>query len=249
MGGVALRDVFHYPFIRKNNKQFKRLGLLIEDHGYKTWNYNDVYFQYQHLEDLFDFIMMYGDSAHSINPSGLSSMLTQLDWIFKQLQQTAKLDLDFMMIKISLHDRKDEGLLKALITHFPDGLAKEVLYIIDGCYSGQYHQNWENKACLITTSGASEASFPITTSQVEELPNYFPNRQANIEGFIKFYAQYEGSTPHISGLFQEKQLKEQPVKQVADILISNPQTPRLSSFFREKTTGQLNTSCRNSPGA
>ncbi|HJD61946.1 MAG TPA: hypothetical protein LFV90_07560 [Rickettsia endosymbiont of Columbicola hoogstraali] len=124
---------------------------------------------------------------------------------------------------IHSHDSKEEGKLQKVISEFPDDLAKETVYLIRSCYSGQYHKAWEESsknAILFTTASENKPS-SVASFNCEKFSEFFANQQVDTKALVEFLSNYDGSTPHISGNYKGKFIQYMSVKDFHEQLISN----------------------------
>ena len=202
----------------------KTLAMIFQGSGERSWNYKHANYEHRYT-DLFDLLVSYGDGAHHIILDCLENLFNQ-----DKVKILKEIDLDFAYIRIHMHDNK-EGRLQKVIECLPDDLAKETLYFIQTCHSGQYHKHWNKNGYLITSAGENQSSY-FTDYKVEKLQNYFEG-PPNLNGFIKFFNDsYKSSTPHISGNINGNVIKNTPINEYV--------TKYMTSQEEERTIIEVN---------
>lgn len=214
---IPLHSLFSNIFTEITSIDKNNLAFIIQDDGGETWNYNSCNYEYNNLRPLFDQLITYGTGSKYLFSDQISETLQ------KEVKNIRDQKLDFVFVMIHSHDSKEEGKLQKVISEFPDDLAKETVYLIKSCYSGQYHKAWEESsknAILFTTASENESSL-VTSFNCEKFSEFFANQQVDTKTLVEFLSNYDGSTPHISGNYKGEFIQYMPVKDFHEQLISN----------------------------
>jgi len=183
--------------------------IRIQDAGDKTWNYNHTAFWNKHIKNFFDTSILFGNGSRYLLDTEILGFFST-----KKLSQLTIQNLDFVLVIINMHDSEESGKLSSVFGKLPK-LAKETLYIVESCYSGKYHQTLPSGCHLITSSGAKESSFTWDFNKISNLGKYMSKSVPDLTSFLQFYAsEYTNSTPHFSGVFAGKTIKQTPVKNI-----------------------------------
>jgi hypothetical protein len=219
----------------KSVQDIKKLAIIIQDNGQGVWDNNDVKWEFEQTKSLFDVSVLYGNGVSDISANSFREILDS-----SKLKSIKEQNIDFVLVRIHLHDNEETGQLTEIIECLPDNIAKETIYVIQTCYSGKYHKNWNKDAILITSSSANEKSYK-TDYKPDELSKYLEGDNASLEGFIKFYANYNGSsTPHMSGIYKGEKITNTPVSEFykSTIKVTNEDLsiPNSSTNLQPSTT-------------
>lgn len=218
---IYLPLLFNNIFVETTNVNKKNLAFIIQDEGHKTWDYNYSGYEYKNLRPLFNQLITYGTGSKYLFPKHISEVLQE------QAENIQKQNLDFAFVVIKFHDSKEGGHLRKVISEFPDNLAKETLYVIRSCYSGQYHEIWkkENKSAVLITTASKDETSLITSFNCMKLNDFFVKNDMSIEKFIEFFSEYYGSTPYISGKYNDKLINYMSVKGFHEQLVNGESKP------------------------
>lgn len=204
--GALAYEAFEYD----NGFEEQHTAIInIQDVGNKTWDYNNASFWQKNLKGFFDTSILYGNASKYILEDQMLNLFHT-----KELSLLSSKQLDFVLVIIGLHDSKEYGKLSPVFSQFPK-LAKDTLYIVEGCFSGQYHKFLPNGCHLITSSSDTESSLTSDFDKIVNLSKYVDKSGINLSSFLKFYSnEYVSSTPHYSGNFNDKLVENVPIKEL-----------------------------------
>ena len=208
----------------------------IQDAGDKTWNYNHTAFWNKHIKNFFHTSILFGNGSIYILDTEILSIFST-----KKLSQLTTQNLDFVLVIINMHDSEESGKLSSVFGKLPQ-LAKETLYIVQSCYSGKYHQTLPSGCHLITSSGAKESSLTWDYNKISNLGKYMSESGPDLTSFLQFYAsEYTNSTPHFSGVFAGKTIKQTPVKNIIQpkVRVELLDEEKEGGFVREVTERKM----------
>ncbi|MBA2629384.1 MAG: hypothetical protein H0U78_05050 [Rickettsiaceae bacterium] len=203
-------------YTKKAKDKVETAILLVEGDGETAWDYNNSAYDYAKLSKCFDMSMVLGSSSHDIDMSSVGERFS----VGTYAADVRKLNLDLLVIKFNLHDSKEFATLGRAVKMFPDDLAKETVYIIDTCYSGQYHVGWEKDAWLISTSSASQPAYGGHCRKMADFEKYCGSGAVTLESILKFYSTYTMSEPQVSrgATAYTNTICAMPIKTLTDLI-------------------------------
>ncbi len=149
--------------------------VMISDDGEFSFDWNIQNYHYKKMSPYFDEVSIYGDSYHYVS-------YETIDYSAIRSSQ-----LDFLVVKVDCHDSPEGDMLGRAVRAFPDGLAKEVVVIIDACHSGKYHRDWGNKtSILLTTCNSAESAF-TNDREISTFGEFFKDGVITVEGLLRYY--------------------------------------------------------------
>lgn len=149
--------------------------LMISDDGELSFDWNIQNYHYKKMSPYFDEVSIYGDSYHYL----------PYETINYNAIRASRLEL--LVVKVDCHDSEEGDMLGRCVRNFPDGLAKEVVVIIDACYSGKYHRDWGNKKSLLLTSSNSSESAYTNDREISTFGDFFKDGVITVEGLLRYY--------------------------------------------------------------
>lgn len=159
--------------------------MMISDDGELSFDWNIQNYHYKQMSPYFDKVSIYGDSYHLVSYSSVD---------FGDMRAS---ELDLLVVKIDCHDSAEGDMLGPFVRGFPDGLAKQVVVIIDAYQSGKYHRDWGNKSSiLLTTCSSSESAF-TNDREISTFGEFFQSGVVTVEGLLKYYGTLN-TNPQIS---------------------------------------------------
>ena len=237
---IPLTSIAQLCGLERNRPTAKTAVILVTGGGDKTWDYNMKLKEYQLIRPLFDIVITAGNGVTDLNHEGMDR-LAHLVQTVKNKDLSKGHQLDFALVYILKHGKKGFSVChpKDIIDEVKKldfGRAKEAVYLLNSCYSGQYHEVWDprdlgrskNKnISLITTSSKDECSL-VSGFSPEAFATFFAassdrnsknelnvNNKLNTENLVAFYAtKYKHSVPHFSGYYKGNYYKRKPVSQL-----------------------------------
>ncbi len=181
-----------------------------------AWSYDDSASSHKNQASYFDKVFAYGSGNHDLSLKAMIGLLKH--------ENISRATQDLAVVRLRLHgSEKRMEALKEFIDA-AKSLANDTLYILESCYSGQYHELWDvSKGCLITSASFTnpESSNGLDSKNGQHFAHCLKEGKPSIESFLKFYAQYKLSTPCFSGVFKGQEFYGTPIKEVCDSLDIN----------------------------
>lgn len=182
------------------------LFINVQSVGNKAWNYTRPNEWLKYIKPFFSTTMLCGDGVTYLLAKDI---LNFLNFSKKQLSTES---IGFAFVRINMHDSLDTVSLGPIIDKFPS-FAKETLYVVSSCYSGQYHKVWsKDVGHLLTTSGDNESSYTTNSDKVKFLDKYIKDQPDTLSLLRFFGSEYVDSTPHLTGLVSGKPYQYKPLK-------------------------------------